>query len=143
MDFRHAAQVIGCVLVVPVIVMGCGPVASPEEGERNGELLEQVAAELRENDAYDTVEASYVDDVENQATVFIEIRCRTCVPDEAVDQAASLVWRSEITPLLGLTLSVSNLETNKTESLVAGLRAEEESLTRQYGERPVDSFPDE
>ncbi len=142
MDLRHATR-LAAAATITLSVTACGPAASTEETERNRELVDEVVRDLRDNDAYATVEGSYSDDATNQAKVFLEIECADCRPGREVEEAVSKVWLSEITPLLGFNISVVNTMTNQRESVIGGLRTQEEELIREYGERPVDSLPDE
>ena len=128
-------------LAVVVTVVGagaaaCGPGTTPTEQADNQEIVEGIAAGLADDGL--TVEtAAFRDDAENDAKVYLFLRCHDCREDQVVHRAVRAVWTSTVRPLHTFSVRVVDtvdLEQARRDVVVA---AEESELTEEVGSRPA------
>ncbi|WP_244929772.1 hypothetical protein [Nocardioides sp. W7] len=126
-----------------VVLAACGPATSPEEAEANQGLLDEVAEQVAAEDGVTDVVARYVDDAENQARAALTVECRRCDVPALLDSTVRAVWASEVTPLYGISVRVSDLERVESDYVSLSVRTDEAELGEKYGERPVPSLPED
>lgn len=128
--------------VAAVGLSGCGTASSPDEQAHNQQVVERIGDDLvadldAEKVSVDT--ATFRDDAENDAKVYLFLRCDGCQEQRVVDRAVRAVWGSTITPLHTFSVRVvdsSDLEQARRDVVVAD---QESALVDELGERPVPS----
>lgn len=129
------------VLAAVLGLAGCGRASTPTEQEHNQETVERIASDLAT--AGVTVDtATFRDDAENDAKVYLFLRCDDCREEQVVDRAVRAVWTSTITPLHTFSVRVvdsADLGQARRDVVVS---TQESALVDELGERPPPSSRD-
>ncbi|NYG55115.1 hypothetical protein [Nocardioides perillae] len=102
----------------------------------NDALLAEVEQALRTRGDFQRLQVGYVDSVDNAGLVVVDGYCTGCDAAALADEAAALVWRSEVAPLRTLRVSVTDTSTGTRARAGGAVAEEQERLTQQYGVRP-------
>ncbi|HEY0903726.1 MAG TPA: hypothetical protein VGE14_07555 [Marmoricola sp.] len=145
MDVRDAplrricrAGAVTLVLASVAVVAACGPTTTPEEQSHNQEVMDRIGADF-EAEGFTVEAASFRDDVENDAKVYLFLRCQDCDQRRVVRRAARAVWSSTVSPLHTFSVKVLDTEELREARRDAVVATDEDTLTEEFGERPVSS----
>jgi hypothetical protein len=131
------------------ILAGCGLFSDvPEDVQReNAALLEEALEPLQSTGSeYPRFEARYRDNINLDRAVYVEVRCEDCEPADMAAQVLEAIWLSEITPIASIAVAVRLVDNGDVvhgERFGYDLPDDEVELTERFGERPVESLPDD
>lgn len=131
-------------LALPVVLLaacdgaenGGGDDVAEDTVRVNNERVQEIVAGLDDPAAgFTKVDGTYRDDFDAKETVTITAYCDSCEGRQVIEETVGAVWRSDITPLHALSVSVHGPEGYVYESYV--LPDDEDELIGKYGERPT------
>ena len=127
-------------VLAALALAGCGPSSTPKEQAHNEETVEAIADGLAGDLPGVTVDtATFRDDAESDAKVYLFLRCDGCREDRVVDRAVRALWRSTVTPLHTFSVRVVDSDDHGEARRDVVVSAEEAALVDELGERPVPS----
>jgi carbonic anhydrase len=133
---------------LPGFAPPASPLPSSEDVQReNAALLEEALEPLQSTGSeYPRFEARYRDNINLDRAVYVEVRCEDCEPADMAAQVLEAIWLSEITPIASIAVAVRLVDNGDVvhgERFGYDLPDDEVELTERFGERPVESLPDD
>lgn len=140
---ERPGRCVAAVLLAGLFLVGCSGVdqtlngVGPEVEERNRALLQDVADDVAAARGLVRAEGRYTDSMTDAGSAGIRAACRRCDERAVAEELLGEMWSSEVSPLVTLTVSVTDLASFEEVVLTAVVSQERERLVEQYGERPV------